>query len=157
MRFKPGVVPGWLHIGMERYPPQAREGTLEITIPLQIARPGRPARFAQLVPRALLIRAEPGVGPPIVAPFQIDVLELRAYGKRQALAGYKNTGTQVPDASSILRWAGDLDGDGKLDLILSHDEQDIDGALYLSSLAKPGQLVGLAGSMKYVLPKNGGR
>ena len=45
-----------------------------------------------------------------------------------------------------LLWAGDIDGDGKLDFVIS-DENDNGGnsiSLYLSTFAKPGELVGFA-------------
>lgn len=45
-----------------------------------------------------------------------------------------------------LLWAGDIDGDGKLDFVIS-DESDNGGSsisLFLSSFAKPGELVGFA-------------
>lgn len=49
------------------------------------------------------------------------------------------------DECATLRWAGDLDRDGQLDLIYNlgrhHTETRL--ALYLSSAAKPGELVGL--------------
>ena len=99
----------------------------------------RKAITTLLVPRVASAGAE-----------QIDRLELRIDGKRQALPGYQLSNLdEVPDASQILSWAGDLDGDGKLDLIISHDSWQVDVALYLSSLAQPGELVGLAGSMRY--------
>jgi hypothetical protein len=51
----------------------------------------------------------------------------------------------VGDHNASLRWAGDLDRDGKLDLIYNlgghHTQTRL--ALYLSSAAKPGELVGL--------------
>jgi hypothetical protein len=55
-----------------------------------------------------------------------------------------------------LLWAGDLDGDGKPDLILNHGEPGIQVALYLSSLAKDGELVGLAGRFQYSDPSSAG-
>ena len=51
------------------------------------------------------------------------------------------------DGHPALLWAGDLDGDGRLDLVL--DESDhynvTETTLYLSSTAAPGALVGRAG------------
>ncbi len=45
--------------------------------------------------------------------------------------------------SASLRWAGDLDGDGRLDLILDHSGHNHGGSCaYLSTLAPPGQLLG---------------
>lgn len=48
---------------------------------------------------------------------------------------------RVGDQIAELVFAGDLDGDGKLDLLIEHG----DLGLYLSTLARPGQLVGRAG------------
>lgn len=49
------------------------------------------------------------------------------------------------DRNCNLRWAGDLDRDGQLDLIynLAGHYTETRLALYLSSAAKPGELVGL--------------
>jgi len=51
-------------------------------------------------------------------------------------------------------WAGDLDGDGFPDFIIDVAEKGItsDSRLYLSSFAKEGQLVGLAGSFYANMP-----
>lgn len=134
--FKSGPIKTWLHDGTEAYPLPDRTETMEIKIPLG------EGNFATLVPRTR-------------AGDQIDALELRAYGKRQSLAGYANaTSEDILQGPEVLSWAGDLDGDGKLDLVLSHDHRDIDSVLYLSTLAQSGELVGLAGSMKYVRPES---
>jgi mRNA-degrading endonuclease toxin of MazEF toxin-antitoxin module len=73
-------------------------------------------------------------------------LTLSAGGTLQRLFVFDN----APDAGDFkgLRviWAGDLDGDGKLDLLVdvSNDDNAGDTALYLSSKARSGELVGLA-------------
>lgn len=53
----------------------------------------------------------------------------------------------VGDGPPLLRWVGDLDRDGKLDLLIDVTDHDNLSrmALFLSSLAKEGELVGLAG------------
>ncbi|HEX3126623.1 MAG TPA: hypothetical protein VH394_04775 [Thermoanaerobaculia bacterium] len=53
----------------------------------------------------------------------------------------------VGDGPPMLHWAGDLDRDGKLDLLIDITDHDNLSrmALFLSSLAKEGELVGLAG------------
>ncbi|WP_211461494.1 hypothetical protein [Collimonas silvisoli] len=141
LRLQAGPLQTWLHAAMKFYPAPDRADTMEIRIPLS----GN--QHASLVPRAQPAAAD-----------HIAVLELRAYGKRQALNGYNNLSqNEVLNPRQVLLWAGDLDGDGKLDLIISHDRQDIDVAVYLSSLAQPGELVGLAGSMRYVFPASSGR
>ena len=57
-----------------------------------------------------------------------------------------------PDGGLSLLWAGDLDRDGKLDLLLDvtnhYNVSEI--ALFLSSLAGPGELVGKAGTHRSV-------
>ncbi len=142
LRFKAGAVKTWLHAGMDAYPPNGRIGGMEIRIPLD----GEPE--ALLVPRVFPRKAGPEQEKR-KRPEDIATLELRAYGKRQALAGYhlESYGDGF-DSTEILRWAGDLDGDGQLDLIISHDKHDVDVAVYLSSMAQPGELVGLAGRLQ---------
>lgn len=49
-----------------------------------------------------------------------------------------------------LLWAGDLDGDGRLDLLMNFDERGVDVAL----LAKEGELVGEAGRLNYWDPSD---
>ncbi|MDT0632806.1 hypothetical protein RQM47_12670 [Rubrivirga sp. S365] len=53
----------------------------------------------------------------------------------------------VGDGRPALLWAGDLDGDGRLDLLLDEADHYVVSrpALYLSSAAPPGALVGRAG------------
>lgn len=144
MALHAGPVTTWLHAAQDSYPPHSHEGAMGVQIPLPHG------KFALLLPRARFSVEQQGEVP---APEQVDVLELRAYGRRQALPPYRNFSSQDTfDAQAVLRWAGDLDGDGKLDLIVSHDQRDIDVALYLSSLAGPDEIVGLAGSMQYVKP-----
>lgn len=73
------------------------------------------------------------------------LLQLRVGQKRQLLPGLLATCSGHLRGTQYLLWAGDLDRDGMPDFMVSY----IDGAgpvhLYLSSLAKPGRLVGLAG------------
>jgi len=136
LRMKAGVVKT-----MDDYPASPHAETMDITIPLDTI-PLDNAQTALLVPRITSTDTE-----------QIDRLELRIDGKRQALPGYRLSNIdEVPEAFQMLWWAGDLDSDGKLDLIISHDSWQTDVALYLSSQARPGELVGLAGSMRYEQP-----
>jgi hypothetical protein len=48
-----------------------------------------------------------------------------------------------------LLWAGDLDADGKPDFLISFGMGSYKVALFLSSLARPGELVGEAGRFDY--------
>lgn len=71
---------------------------------------------------------------------------LRQGAQRSRLPDLSYSATQE-DAGHIqsasLRWAGDLDGDGRLDLILDHSGYNHGGScVYLSTLARPGELLG---------------
>lgn len=65
---------------------------------------------------------------------------------RQFLFATAAEGHYGGDTTPRVLWAGDLDGDGRADLLLSLPDDDcgFDDRLYLSSMAGPGQLVGLA-------------
>ena len=78
-------------------------------------------------------------------------IELRMGGRAQALSrltGYREPGAGAislgDDASPVLLFAGDLDRDGKLDLIFNTtDHYNVSRpTLFLSSQAKPGELLG---------------
>lgn len=79
-------------------------------------------------------------------------LTLSANGTSQRLFVFNND----PDAGDFkglrIIWAGDLDGDGKLDLLVDVSNRDnvSDTALYLSSKARSGELVGLAARLQTV-------
>jgi hypothetical protein len=84
------------------------------------------------------------------------VLELRMQGLRQRLpAAWSgcSAGTVRP-ATDYLLWAGDLDRDGKPDLIISRDGVN-DVTLYLSSSAAKGEAVGEAGRFAFSDPGKG--
>jgi hypothetical protein len=51
---------------------------------------------------------------------------------------------------------GDLDNDGKADFIIDTGAVTTNLTLYLSSLAGPGEAVGMAGSFSYVAPDEAG-
>ncbi|MDR2164071.1 MAG: hypothetical protein LBO79_00190 [Zoogloeaceae bacterium] len=86
-------------------------------------------------------------------------LELILDGKRQTL-GFFPAGEYPIALERYVSWIGDLDRDGKPDFIVrfSYGFSNGDGncgqgpdfALFLSSLAKPGEIVGLAGSFSYL-------
>lgn len=160
IRLREGELTTYLHKGAEfYYPGTYRTGTMEVSIPLAND------RRADLLPRVFsssLANIDRGRS-------DVDVFELRIDGQRQRLPGRKS-GCGVGKAlrpEDYLWWAGDMDGDGKLDLILSRGGEIIfpsddhpghlvvmgerhDLALYLSSLAKPGELLGLAGRFRLV-------
>lgn len=73
-----------------------------------------------------------------------STLELSDGTKRQVLYSLPEGGDE-PDWSVL--WAGDMDGDGRLDLYVNvtNHYNVTNHTLFLSSLAKPGELVGRAG------------
>ncbi len=86
------------------------------------------------------------------------MFELRAYGQRQRLGGYQwdIEGPKALAGPQYLLWAGDLDSDNKLDLLMSFQDRGWNTVLFLSSLAKPGELVGEAGRFNYWPPNDPG-
>lgn len=132
-----GPVTTYLHHGMPDYPQPPGPGTLEVRIPMA------PGQHADLVPR---VYGAPAASPPAGPRTSFDVLELRIGDRRQRLpggwAGCSSDTVRWP--MQYLWWAGDLDADGRLDLILSYDDSQ-HLVLYLSSLANDDQLLGEAG------------
>jgi hypothetical protein len=142
LKLASGPVATYVHQGMTRYPDTGRPGTLEVRLALP------DGQHLDIVPR-------------IAAPQAADIatFELRLGERRQRLPGYAFS--ELGDDGSLtppqyLLWAGDLDGDGKPDLILNHGGYGIHVAAYLSSLAKEGELVGFAGSFQYADPSSSG-
>ena len=78
-------------------------------------------------------------------------LELRIGAKRQTLI---NSGFSLFN-QDYLAWAGDLDGDGKLDLLINTSDCGKNITLFLSSLAKTGELLGEAGRFEYLPTETG--
>jgi len=147
-----GPVRTYVHQGMRQYPATQRPGTLEVRLSLG------DGRYADIVPRIQLAAAG-GNKRMSDTPQDIATFELRIGNQRQRLPGYGFSeigGTGQLSRQDYLLWAGDLDGDGKPDLILNHGEPGIQVALYLSSLAKEGELVGLAGRFQYSDPSSAG-
>jgi hypothetical protein len=71
------------------------------------------------------------------------LLQFKHGGKTQTLFQWPGG---LSDQRGELVWAGDLDGDGKLDLVIDHSSHynASDLTLYLSTWALPGQMVGKA-------------
>ena len=142
--FKPGPVPTLVHWNSPDAKGFSAAGQIRIRIPTN------KAQDAWLVPQTKSPPAGSGSPAYIDGADSIDALELRVGGKRQRLSSFAfDSSKGFPNGDEILLWAGDLDGDGKIDLIVSHSLLDVDVAVYLSSAAPPGKLVGLAGSMLY--------
>jgi len=156
LKFSPGSVATYVHRSMPAYPATPRIGTLEVRLSL-----GSGA-FMDVVPRVRLPQTQTNAQSdeqPTYNPYDIDVFELRMGNQRQQLPGHtveELEGGPLQNQQSYLLWAGDLDGDGKPDLILNHGGYGIHVALYLSSLAREGELVGLAGSFEYADPSSAG-
>lgn len=145
---KPGPVVTYYPVGT---PLKIPGGTMEAALQLPN---GESATFVPMV-------LPPGVLPP-GAPIGLDsyppfYLQLRSNGKRQLLPGVFGGCTTSVAPGEYLQWAGDMDGDGKPDYLISWITTANQGGgvdLYLSGLARPGQLVGLAGA--YDVPSGGG-
>lgn len=77
---------------------------------------------------------------------KLAVLVIESQGSRQVIKRVYHVPTDNRDIIGSLHWAGDIDRDGKLDLYISefNEKGYTRTELYLSSHAKPGDLVGLA-------------
>ncbi|KQZ41474.1 hypothetical protein ASD58_26250 [Duganella sp. Root1480D1] len=87
-------------------------------------------------------------------------LELQSGGKKQRIGEFEfdimwGEGSTL-EPSAYIRWVGDLDNDGKADFIIDTGAITKKLTLYLSSLAGPGELVGMAGSFDYLGPDEAG-
>jgi hypothetical protein len=151
LKLQAGPIASFVHQGMENYPATQRPGTLEIRLPMTNG------RHADIVPRVRMSKQGNGEAP---AQPEIATFELRIGQQRQQLPGYAfsglDEGFSTLNRKSYLLWAGDLDGDGKPDLILNHGEPGLNVALYLSSLAEDNELVGLAGHFQFMDPSSAG-
>lgn len=151
LNLQAGPVPTYVHRGMDDYPATRVPGTLEIRLPMP------DGRHADIVPRVRMPKQE---APKATAQPEIDTFELRFGKLRQRLPGYTFSGLEEDyvslDRKNYLLWAGDLDGDGKPDLIINHGEPGLNVSLYLSSLARDGELVGLAGQFQFMDPSSAG-
>ncbi|MBC3919184.1 hypothetical protein H8L32_16955 [Undibacterium sp. CY18W] len=144
LRLQAGPVPTYHPGALSRLKPAKNtKGTMEAEISLP------DGQTARLVPTLLL----PPKNSKTEEPGQsMLVLDLVMGSKRQSLDQFSFgiDGNTPVKASEFVRWAGDLDGDGRLDLLVQYDYAG--GTvlvLYLSSMAGPDQLVGEAGRFTY--------
>lgn len=123
-----------LHRGMASYPGSGRPGTQEIGIP------SLGTEKLRIVPRltnskdSMRIYLENSLRRQLLGEFEFS-----------GFVGYSN----MPKGRELLHWAGDLDGDGKTDLVMGFAHWvgvDTSVTLFLSSLAKDGNFVGNGGS-----------
>ena len=150
------AAPPWLRTGTVQtyYAPHhplkqpTGRGTLEVLIDLPS---GQTAMF---VPMLLTKETMQQLMPEGHGYGSAFYLQLRAQGKRQLLLGSLGDCSGTFHPRSYLQWAGDLDRDGSADFLVSFVDADGPVHLYLSSAAKAGQLVGLAGV--YMSPPFGG-
>lgn len=144
---KPAASPAWLIPGPVssyftglRPAKTSAPGNFEAEVPL----PGK--QTLRLVPLIKRGSATPDIDN---TAFQSDTsalyLQLRIENKRQMLLGELYPCAHNISNTGYLLWAGDLDGDSRPDLLISFVDADGPAHLYLSSAAKPGQLVGLVG------------
>lgn len=144
-----GPLKTWLQRGMEAaYPEGGRIATMEVSIPVASG------TNALLAPRLRPAQDDDkGHSQP-----EALALELRQGDRRQLLEDFdvgNGDGPGPEDPKTYLVWAGDLDGDGKLDLLLNTGGCSRRATLWLSSLAKGQTLVGLAGRFDYSDPGMG--
>ena len=151
MKLAAGPVITYLHANLNAYPKPPTPGTLEVRIPMGAG------YYADLVPRTLPAGTRDVQNIPMQdVGYPFDFLELRIGPQRQRISGLWTgcSTSTLRQATDYLWWAGDLDGDGKLDFVLSRDGGG-HLALYLSSQAKAGELVGEAASFLYSNPAQG--
>ena len=128
----------FLHAGLETYP-SSTPGTLEIDLVVDEEVVRVVPRYAGLVDNTPMFKVylETKTNRQLLTEVLVDSIV--------GTAG-------LPRRQQMLRWAGDLDGDDKLDLVMTFTPrygEEAAATLFLSSLAKPGEMVGMAGAFSY--------
>jgi hypothetical protein len=130
----------WFHRGMAKPPWDLPEknGQSAVIAP----------SFSMVQRLQRIVRNDPQMG-------TVLQLVIRNQEVQQVLGNYEfhldAPATYLP-TRRFLVWAGDLDGDGKADLLVNFTSFWWHTTLFLSSLAKPGALVGRAGTFRYYPP-----
>ena len=150
MRLAAGPIPTWLHRGMKDYPPaKPVRGFTEMSIDM--------GQGKKAILRERLIRSSKAVQPGQQEENTL-LIDLEIDGVRQTLGAYAfhmEPAGFIPPKQYLL-WAGDLDGDGKVDLLVNLTGYFWNTTLFLSSLAQPGKLVGNGGSFSFSPPDSPG-
>jgi hypothetical protein len=122
-------------------------GDLEIGKPLPVTLPDSPVRYTI----TLTCAAQKSVSPTFRCPLVLfDGEHHQVLFAYTAFPGMKQQ-PSFPSTAPYIGWAGDLDGDGKLDLLVntSNSENGSELTLYLSSKAKKGALAGLVARFEH--------
>jgi len=135
---KPGPVPSYYAGGSYNQMPD-KKGTMEFLIEMPN---GKKATLVPMLVSKLFLEKLANKEEGEIYSSTL-LLQLRTPEKRQLLPGAFGacSGEVTPD---YLLWAGDLDGDGKPDFLVSYIDAEGPVHLFLSGAAKRGQLVGLA-------------
>jgi hypothetical protein len=147
INFRPGPVPTYAHrSNLSRVKRNIKsKGTLEYEMAMA---DGTTVQFSPFV---VLPAKVAGTSEGVDKNIPPTKLAITIAGKRQELGEFNFgiSGQTSVKPEEYLVWAGDLDGDGKLDLIIEFDYHGTNRVLFLSTLAKEGELVGRAGSFNY--------
>ncbi|HQS58290.1 MAG: hypothetical protein B7Y56_04995 [Gallionellales bacterium 35-53-114] len=137
---KQGSVPTYYAGGIYKQMPD-KIGTMEFFIEMP---DGKKAMLVPMLVRKSLLEQLAHNKENAQISYGAILLQLRTPEKRQLLPGVFGICTGEVTQNYLL-WAGDLDGDGKPDFLVSYIDADGPVHLFLSGAAKRGQLVGFSG------------
>ena len=130
--------PTTLHAGMQQYPAARSPGSMEIDIPRNGEPPLRVTpRLPRDDPGALNIWLEGGPQLQLLGAVPLD-----------GIVGFAGQAR----GPRLLQWAGDLDGDGKVDFVMSFSSrmgEQQSATLFLSSAARAGEIVHPVATFRY--------